>query len=52
MGRPKIDNAKSNKITIRLDNETLEKLKSLCDEYKTTQAELLRMALNDFWQKK
>ena len=45
MGRPPIDNPKSNRFSIRIDNETLEILNKYCKEKGLSKGEVIRQAL-------
>ena len=45
-GRPKIENPKSERITIRLDSETFEKLTAYCKQEKIDKAEAVRRGIN------
>ena len=51
MGRPKIDNAKSKRLTIRFDEETYSLIKEICKKQNLSQAELFRLALTQFCKK-
>lgn len=44
-GRPKIDNPKSNRITIRLDDSTYQKLMIYCNQNNIDRAEAIRIGL-------
>ena len=46
IGRPKVDKPKSIRFSIRLDNDTNEKLISYCDKYKITKGEAIRQGIN------
>lgn len=52
MGRPKIENALRNKVSIRLDDETFLRLEKSAKEENLSLADLIRKALNQYWQKK
>lgn len=45
MGRPKSENPKNIKITVRLDEATDEKLTKIADKHNTTKAEFIRCLL-------
>lgn len=45
-GRPKIDNPKSERITIRLDAETFEKLIAYCKQEQIDKAEAVRRGID------
>ena len=45
MGRPIADNPKSNKINVRLDNETLSLLNEYCEKTGIKKAEAIRQGL-------
>lgn len=45
MGRPKIDNPKGTQISVRLDNETLEKLDTCAKATGETRAQTLRRGI-------
>ena len=45
MGRPKSENPKSIKITVRLDEVTDEKLTKIADKHNTTKANFIRCLL-------
>lgn len=45
MGRPKSDNPKSEKITVRLDKEHSEILKVYCEKEKVEKAEAVRRGI-------
>lgn len=45
MGRPKLENPKNIKITVRLDGATDEKLTKLADKHNTTKADFIRCLL-------
>lgn len=42
MGRPKEKNPKSTKITIRVDNDTVDKIENYCKKNKLSKSELIR----------
>lgn len=44
-GRPKIENSKSEQITVRLDSSTFEKVEKLTKHYKESRAEILRRGI-------
>ncbi len=46
VGRPKADNPKSNRFSIRLDDETEEKLKIYCEKHHITKGEAVRRGIN------
>ena len=45
-GRPKIENPKSERITIRLDTETFEKLIAYCKRENIDKAEAVRRGID------
>lgn len=45
MGRPKSDNPKSEKVTVRLDKEHSEILKEYCEKEKVEKAEAIRRGI-------
>ncbi len=45
MGRPKSDNPKSEKVTVRLDKEHSEILKEYCEKAKVEKAEAIRRGI-------
>ncbi len=45
MGRPKSDNPKSEKVTVRLDKEHSEILKKYCEKEKVEKAEAIRRGI-------
>lgn len=51
-GRPKSDNPKDIRFSIRLDAKTFEKLKRVCGERSITMAEAIRQAVNLFLERK
>ena len=44
-GRPKIDNPKNERITVRLDNETASILNQYCEQKKVEKAEAIRKGI-------
>lgn len=46
-GRPKIENPKNERITIRLDSDTLKKLNAYCEQEKIDKAEAVRRGINN-----
>ncbi len=44
-GRPKIENPKSERITVRLDNESVSTLIQYCDQEKIEKAEAIRRGI-------
>lgn len=42
MGRPKIDNPKNERITVRLDNENSQILQKYCEQKHVEKAEAIR----------
>lgn len=42
MGRPKIDNPKNERITVRLDSENVQILKKYCEQKHVEKAEAIR----------
>lgn len=51
MGRPKIDNPKDLKVTVRLDAEDAAKLEENAQAYSETQAESLRRGIRTLNEK-
>ena len=45
VGRPKADNPKSNRFSIRLDNITEKGLEEYCDEHHITKGEAIRRGI-------
>ncbi len=45
-GRPKTDNPKSERITVRLDNESLSTLKQYCKQEEIDKAEAIRRGID------
>lgn len=45
-GRPKIENPKSIKYSIRLDDETEQKLKDYCEKHGITKGEAIRRGIH------
>lgn len=45
IGRPPIENPKNERITVRLDAETMEQLKQYCEEEQIDKAEALRRGI-------
>lgn len=46
VGRPKSENPKSSRFSIRLDEETENKLKIYCDKYNITKGEAIRRGIH------
>lgn len=46
IGRPKSDNPKNERITVRMDNETYKTLNSYCEQEKVDKAEAIRRGVN------
>lgn len=46
IGRPKVDTPKNVKYSIRLDQETEEKLKKYCEKQKITKGEAIRQGIH------
>lgn len=46
IGRPKVDNPKSSRFSIRLDEETENKLKDYCEKNKITKGEAIRQGIH------
>lgn len=44
-GRPKIENPKSNRITVRLDNESIEIVTAYCIQENVEKAEAIRRGI-------
>lgn len=51
-GRPKSDNPKGIRFSIRLDESTFQALKQKCENEKKTVAEIIREAILDYLNKK
>ncbi len=45
-GRPKIENPKSERITVRLDNESVTTLNEYCTKKKVEKAEAIRIGIS------
>nr|DAP90891.1 MAG TPA: Alginate and motility regulator [Caudoviricetes sp.] len=45
-GRPKAENPKSNRFSIRLDAETENRLKEYCEKYGITKGEAIRRGIH------
>lgn len=45
MGRPKSDNPKSTKLTVRLDDETLAKIDEIAKPHSLTRVQVLRQGV-------
>lgn len=45
-GRPKSDNPKSERITVRLDSECSETLNAYCEQERVEKAEAIRRGIN------
>lgn len=45
-GRPKSDNPKSERITVRLDNECSQTLKAYCEQEQVEKAEAIRRGID------
>ena len=48
-GRPKSDNPKSTQITVRLDNETLDKMDKVATSNSETRVETIRREINKLY---
>ena len=48
-GRPKSDNPKSTQITVRLDNETLDKMDKVATSNSETRVETIRRGINKLY---
>ena len=46
IGRPKVDNPKLSRFSIRLDEKTEIKLKFYCEKYNITKGEAIRRGIN------
>lgn len=46
MGRPKSDNPKNQRITVRIDNETYKTLRTYCEQEKVEKAEAIRRGID------
>lgn len=52
IGRPKSENPKSNRFSIRLDDETQSKLDDYCDKHSISKGEAIRQGLQLLFKKK
>lgn len=52
IGRPKAENPKNIKYSIRLDEETEKKLKEYCDKYNLTKGEAIRKGIEKLLEDK
>ena len=52
VGRPKAENPKSNRFSIRLDDETEQKLEKYCEEHQITKGEAIRQGIHLLLAKK
>lgn len=52
IGRPKADKPKSNRFSVRLDDETEQKLKVYCEEHQITKGEAIRQGIHLLLKKK
>ena len=52
IGRPKSDKPKSNRFSIRLDDETEQKLEMYCKEHRITKGEAIRQGIHLLLKKK
>ena len=52
IGRPKSDELKSNRFSIRLDDETEQKLEMYCKEHRITKGEAIRQGIHLLLKKK
>ena len=52
MGRPKVDNPKAERITVRLDGETEKKLEAYCEEHGISRGEAIRQGIHLLLQSK
>lgn len=52
IGRPKTDKPKSNRFSVRLDDETEQKLETYCKEHKITKGEAIRQGIHLLLKKK
>lgn len=46
MGRPKVDNPKTNRFSVRLDEKTEAKLKEYCNKNGITKGEAIRQGIH------
>ena len=46
IGRPKVDESKDIRFSIRIDNDTNEKLDAYCEKHKITKAEAIRQGIH------
>ncbi|MEY8331316.1 CopG family transcriptional regulator [Lachnospiraceae bacterium 48-33] len=51
-GRPKAEKPKSNRFSVRLDDETEKKLEIYCKEHNITKGEAIRQGIHLLLQKK
>lgn len=47
-GRPKVDNPKNQRFSIRLDSEIANKLDEFCKSHNAKRAEVIRLAIIQF----
>lgn len=52
IGRPKVDNPKTNRFSVCLDKETEEKLKIYCETHNITKGEAIRQGIHLLLKKK
>ena len=52
VGRPKSENPKKDRVTIRLKEDQLIRLEKYAEKLKMTKTELLTAALNEFFEKR
>ena len=52
IGRPRADKPKSNRFSVRLDDETEQKLETYCEEHKITKGEAIRQGIHLLLKKK
>ena len=52
IGRPKSEKPKSNRFSIRLDDETEQKLEKYCQEHQITKGEAIRQGIHLLLKKK
>lgn len=52
IGRPKSEKPKSNRFSIRLDDETEQKLETYCKEHQITKGEAIRQGIHLLLKKK
>lgn len=51
-GRPKVENPKASRFSIRLDEETEKRLKEYCDSHNITKGEAIRQGIKMLLEQK